>query len=76
MIPSRSTTAWWLINTSVAYAVASRVNVRLVVNNVFDKEPPWPALAGSAANFTAATSYYFAGIIGRTYQLSIDVYLF
>jgi iron complex outermembrane recepter protein len=67
---------WWLMNTSVAYAVGGHVNVRLVVNNVFNKEPPWPALAGSAANFTASTSYYFAGIIGRTYLLNVDVYLF
>ncbi|HZT05136.1 MAG TPA: TonB-dependent receptor [Steroidobacteraceae bacterium] len=66
---------WWLINSSVAYALGSHVNVRLVVNNVFNKEPPAFALAGSAANFTASTSYYFAGIIGRTYLLSIDAYL-
>jgi hypothetical protein len=50
--------------------------VRLIVNNVFNKEPPAFALAGSAANFTASTSYYFAGIVGRTYLLSIDAYLF
>ena len=46
---------WWPINSSLAYAVGSHVNVRLVVNNVFDKEPPAFALTGSAANFTAAT---------------------
>ncbi|MDE2450574.1 MAG: TonB-dependent receptor [Gammaproteobacteria bacterium] len=67
---------WWLINSSIAYALGSHVNVRLVVNNVFNKEPPAFALAGSAANFTASTSYYFAGIVGRTYLLSIDAYLF
>ncbi|MGH8288902.1 MAG: TonB-dependent receptor domain-containing protein [Steroidobacteraceae bacterium] len=66
---------WWLINSSVAYAVGGHVKLRLVVNNVFNKEPPALALAGSAANFTAATSYYFAGIIGRTYQLDVDLYL-
>lgn len=66
---------WWLFNTSVSYAVGEHVNVRLVVNNVFDRDPPAFALAGSAANFTAATSYYFAGIIGRTYELNFDLYL-
>jgi outer membrane receptor protein involved in Fe transport len=67
---------WWVINSSVSYAFGSRVNVRLVVNNVFDKLPPYPALSGAGGNFAAATSYYYAGIIGRTYQLSIDAYLF
>ena len=67
---------WWVINSSVAYYVTDRINVRVVINNVFDKEPPFPALAGAAANFTASTSYYFAGIIGRTYQLTIDANLF
>lgn len=67
---------WWLINSSVAYTIGSRVNVRLVVNNVFDKLPPYPSLAGAGGNFEAPTSYYFAGIIGRTYLLSINAYLF
>ena len=67
---------WWVINSSVSYAFGSHVNLRLVVNNVFDKLPPYPSLAGAGGNFAAATSYYFAGIIGRTYQLSIDAYLF
>jgi outer membrane receptor protein involved in Fe transport len=67
---------WWVINSSVSYAFGSHVNLRLVVNNVFDKLPPYPALSGAGGNFAAPTSYYFAGIIGRTYQLSIDAYLF
>ena len=34
--------------------------VRLVVNNVFRKEPPFPALAaGTGGNFASATSLYF-----------------
>jgi iron complex outermembrane recepter protein len=67
---------WWLINSSVGYYVTDRVNLRLVVDNVFNKQPPAFALSGAAANFTASTSYYFAGIIGRTYQLTIDMNLF
>jgi outer membrane receptor protein involved in Fe transport len=67
---------WWLINSSVGYYVTDRINLRLVVDNVFNKEPPFAALAGASGNFTASTSYYFAGIIGRTYQLSVDVDLF
>jgi len=64
---------WWLINSSVGYYVTDRLNLRLVVNNVFNKQPPFAALAGASGNFTASTSYYFAGIIGRTYQLTADL---
>ena len=67
---------WWLINSSVGYYVTDRINLRLVVNNVFNKQPPFAALAGASGNFTASTSYYFAGIIGRTYQLTVDASLF
>ena len=66
---------WWLINSSIGYYLTDHINLRLVVNNVFNKEPPAFALSGAAANFTASTSYYFAGIIGRTYQLTVDVNL-
>ena len=46
--------------------------MRLTVDNVFNKEPPYPALAGDGGNFASATSLYFAGIIGRTYLLAVD----
>ncbi|MGB6488726.1 MAG: TonB-dependent receptor [Steroidobacteraceae bacterium] len=64
---------WWLINSSVGYYITDRINLRMVINNVFNKQPPFAALAGASGNFTASTSYYFAGIIGRTYQLTADV---
>lgn len=67
---------WWLINSTVSYDVTHAVNVRLVVNNVFNKEPPFPALAGTGGNFASAASLYFPGIIGRTYLLAVDVHLF
>ncbi|HJS90122.1 MAG TPA: TonB-dependent receptor plug domain-containing protein [Steroidobacteraceae bacterium] len=63
---------WWLINSSIGYYVTDSLNLRLVVDNVFDKEPPALALSAAAGNFFSGTSYYFAGIIGRTYQLTID----
>jgi iron complex outermembrane receptor protein len=64
---------WWLINSTLSYEVAKSFTVRLVVNNVFDKEPPFPALAaGTGGNFASATSLYFPGIIGRTYLLSAN----
>jgi hypothetical protein len=41
---------------------------------VFDKEPPFPALAaGTGGNFAGATGLYFSGIVGRTYVLAANV---
>jgi iron complex outermembrane recepter protein len=64
---------WWLINSTVSLDVTKALQMRLTVDNVFDKEPPFPALAaGTGGNFASATSLYFAGIIGRTYLLTVD----
>jgi outer membrane receptor protein involved in Fe transport len=61
--------AWWLFNSTLTYRVTDSFTTRFIVNNVFDKEPPFPALAGVQGNFSSATSLYFSGIIGRTYFL-------
>lgn len=64
---------WWLINSTLSLDVTKALEVRLTVDNVFDKEPPYPSLAaGTGGNFASATSLYFAGIIGRTYLLNVD----
>jgi iron complex outermembrane recepter protein len=63
---------WWLFNSTVSYAPIDHLNVRLIVDNVFNKEPPYPAIAGTGGNFESATSLYFSGILGRTYQLGVD----
>jgi iron complex outermembrane recepter protein len=65
--------AWWDINSTIGYQVSKSFKVQLVVNNVFDKQPPYPALAGTGGNFVLATSQYFAGILGRSFLLSGDV---
>ena len=67
---------WWLINSSVSYQISKRVGLRLVVNNVFNKRPPLLALAGSPGNFVAGNSYYYSGIIGRSYMLEVHANLF
>jgi outer membrane receptor protein involved in Fe transport len=68
-----SVPGWWLINSSISLDVTKALQLRLTVDNVFDKEPPYPALAaGTGGNFASATSLYFAGIIGRTYLLTAD----
>jgi outer membrane receptor protein involved in Fe transport len=64
---------WWVINTTLSYDVTKNFVARLIVDNVFDKQPPFPALAGVQANFTNSTTLYWSGIIGRTYQVSADL---
>ena len=64
--------AWWLINSTVGAQFTRHFGMQLVVNNVFDKEPPFPALAGAAVGFTPAVSTYFQGVLGRNFLLSAD----
>jgi outer membrane receptor protein involved in Fe transport len=66
--------SWWLINSTIGYDVSKSFKVRLIVDNVFDKQPPFPALANTGGNFVNATSLYFSGIIGRTYLLSANLH--
>jgi iron complex outermembrane receptor protein len=63
---------WWLINSTLGMKFTPQLQARFIVYNVFNKEPPFPALAGTAGNFLNATSLYFSGIIGRAMQLSVD----
>lgn len=67
-----SVSPWWLMNSTLTYNITHEFTMRLIVDNVFDKQPPYPALAGTGGNFLAATTLYFPGIIGRTYLVSAD----
>jgi iron complex outermembrane recepter protein len=65
--------SWWLINSTLGMKFTPQFQARLIVDNVFNKQPPFPALAdGSGGNFANSTSIYFAGILGRSLQLSVD----
>ena len=68
----RGVGAWWVVNSTLGYEVRNGLKLRLIVDNVFEREPPYPALAGTQGNFANATSLYFSGIIGRTYMFSVD----
>jgi len=69
--------SWWLINSTLGMQFNPQFQVRLIVDNVFNKEPPFPALAdGSGGNFANSTTTYFSGIIGRTLQISADYKFF
>lgn len=67
---------WWLVNSSVAYQVTGNVGLRLVVGNVFNKRPPFAATSAVAAGYVGQGSYYFSGIIGRTYMLDVHADMF
>ena len=64
--------AWWLINSTLGYKFDQHASVHFIINNVFNKQPPYPALAGAQGNFTPAVSEYFQGIIGRSMILGAD----
>lgn len=63
---------WWLINSTIGMKFTPALQARFIVDNVFNKQPPFPALSGTGGNFENATSQYFSGIIGRALQVSID----
>src|SRR6202042_777393 len=69
--------AWWDINSTIGIKFTPAFQMRLIVNNVFNKQPPFPALAdGSGGNFANSTTTYFEGILGRSLQLSADYKLY
>jgi outer membrane receptor protein involved in Fe transport len=68
--------SWWLINSTVGMKFTPAFQMRLIVDNVFNKQPPFPAIAGTGGNFASATTAYFSGILGRTLQLEADYKFF
>jgi outer membrane receptor protein involved in Fe transport len=67
-----SVAPWWVFNSTITYRPIEKLQARFIINNVFDKLPPYPALANSDGQFASPTSLYFSGIIGRTYVLNVD----
>jgi outer membrane receptor protein involved in Fe transport len=63
---------WWLINSTLGMKFTPQLQARFIVDNVFNKQPPFPSLAATSGNFANAASLYFSGILGRTLQLSVD----
>ena len=64
--------SWWLINSTIGMKFTPAFQVRFIVDNVFNKQPPFPAIAGTGGNYAPGTTTYFAGILGRALQLSVD----
>jgi len=67
---------WWLINSTLGMKFTPQLQARFIVDNVFNKQPPFPSLAATSGNFANAASLYFSGILGRTLQLSVDYKFF
>jgi iron complex outermembrane receptor protein len=63
---------WWVMNATLEYHVSPTFSVQFILNNVFNKMPPFPALAGAQGNFTPAVSQYFEGVIGRAMILGAN----
>ena len=55
---------WYLFNASVGYKINERFEMRVIINNVFDRRPPFPATA------IGGTSTYYSGILGRFMKVS------
>ena len=53
--------AWWLINSTLGMKFTPQFQMRFIVDNVFNKQPPFPALATTGGNFAPATTAYFCG---------------
>jgi iron complex outermembrane receptor protein len=68
--------SWWLINSTIGMKVTPAFQVRLIVDNVFNKQPPFAAIAGTGGNFANGTTTYFSGILGRALQLEADYKFF
>jgi iron complex outermembrane receptor protein len=68
--------SWWLINSTLGMKVTPAFQVRFIIDNVFNKQPPFPAIAGTGGNYAPGTTTYFQGILGRTLQLSVDYKFF
>jgi len=55
---------WWLFNASLGFDVTEKFEMRLIVDNVFDKKPPFPAPAAGG------TITYYSGVLGRYFRVS------
>ncbi|MBA2936280.1 TonB-dependent receptor [Sphingomonas sp. CGMCC 1.13654] len=57
---------WYLFNATVGYSISDHYKLQFIVDNVFDKAPPFPAPAGGG------TITYFKGILGRYFKVSVS----
>ena len=66
---------WWVNDVTLGYSPMPNLKVQLVVDNVFDRQAPYPLPATPpTANDPggSGTSTYFSGILGRYFVLSFN----
>ena len=56
-------------NTTLSFNVAERFDLRFIIDNVFDTDPPFPAPGGGGG----AAVTYFDGVLGRYFKVSARV---
>ena len=57
---------WYLFNSTFSYKVDKHLSTRLIVDNVFDRDPPFPVPA------LGGTITYFRGLLGRNFSLALN----
>jgi iron complex outermembrane receptor protein len=63
--------AWWVNNVTVGYQPIDNLKLQLVVDNIFDKQQPYPLPnVPPTSNNGNGTGTYFSGILGRYFVLS------
>ncbi len=64
---------WWVHDVTMGYAPIPNLKLQLVVDNVFDRQAPYPLPAvPPTSNNAAGTATYFSGILGRNFVLSVN----
>jgi iron complex outermembrane receptor protein len=58
---------WYVFNSSAAWRFTDTMSLQLNVDNLFDKEAPWPALASGQG-----LSMYYSGVVGRMARLTFQ----
>lgn len=58
---------WVVFNTTIGLKVNDQFGLKFIVDNVFDRDPPYPSPAGGG------TTTYFSGILGRYFRAAATV---
>ncbi len=61
---------YWVFNSSISYDITKRVTAQLVVNNLFDIDPPQYAISLSAGNALSTYDYF-----GQSFVMSLKLKL-
>jgi iron complex outermembrane recepter protein len=70
---------WFTHNFTVGYNVQKNLKLQLVVDNVFNKQAPFPLPASppnSTLNIPNAIETYYSGILGRYFVASVEYKIF